>query len=92
MTFKSGIDAACKSYSLEGRHFVNGLHNFHQTAAGQLFEHVQYSECAVVHIQRAVPATGGLGRYTSHIDKPVYKIFFSTVNFFAFLGQKLPKY
>ena len=28
----------------------------------------------------------------SHIDKPVYKIFFSTVNFLAFLGQKLPKY
>ena len=23
VTFKSGIDAACKSYSLEGRHFVN---------------------------------------------------------------------
>ena len=25
MTFKSGIDAACKSYSLEGPHFVNDL-------------------------------------------------------------------
>ena len=24
VTFKSGIDTACKSYSLEGRHFVNG--------------------------------------------------------------------
>ena len=24
VTFKSGLDAACKSYSLEGRHFVNG--------------------------------------------------------------------
>ena len=27
-----------------------------------------------------------------HIDKPVYKIFLSTVTFFAFLGQQLPKY
>ena len=31
-------------------------------------------------------------RTSTHIDKLVYKIFFSTVNFFAFLGQKLPKY
>ena len=30
------------------------LHYFNKTADEQLFEHVQYSECAVFHIQRAV--------------------------------------
>ena len=30
------------------------MNDFHCTGAEQLFEHVRYSECAVVHIQRAV--------------------------------------
>ena len=37
VTFKSGIDAACKSYSLEGRHFVNDLY----TAMIFLITHTQ---------------------------------------------------
>ena len=45
MTFKSGIDAACKSYSLEGRHFVNAYQT-NMTLLGQTRQDLPFTVCS----------------------------------------------